>query len=58
MEEPPEADGGGNQDESDGLVAAEGIALGRAPLLLGDLLVMRLDAGFDQLAPHGPAARL
>lgn len=47
MEEPPHADGRCKKDESEGLVAAEGVALGFAPFFSGYLLVMWLDAGLN-----------
>lgn len=52
MKEPPGTDDGGEEDESDGLVAAEGEALGFALLLFGDLLEMRLNMSVDHGCFH------
>jgi len=47
MQQPPEADRGGENHQSEDLVTPERVPLPLARLLLGDLLVIRLDAGFD-----------
>jgi hypothetical protein len=48
MQKPPETDRSGENQQSEDLVTPEGTRLLLARFFLGDLLVMRLDAGADQ----------
>jgi hypothetical protein len=47
VEETPEENESRNQNQAEGLITAIETALGFARLLLGELLKMRLDAGFN-----------
>ncbi len=49
MEEPPNKDHRRNNKQAEGLVAMECAPLFFAPLLLGHLLLIRLDAAFNHL---------
>ena len=47
VEEPPDEDRSGDEEEAEGLVAAEGSTLLDAPLVFGQLFLVWLDAAFD-----------
>jgi hypothetical protein len=47
VEEPPEENDECHNDQTEGLVAAKGTTLLFAQLILGQLLLIRLDAAFD-----------
>jgi hypothetical protein len=49
MEEPPDENDGRHNDQAEGLVAPECAPLFFAPLLLGNLLQIWLDAAFDHV---------
>lgn len=51
MEEPPDEDGCGEEEEAEGLIADEGAALGEAAFVLSELFAVGLDASRD----HGGA---
>jgi len=54
VEEPPDAGGRSEDEQADDLIAPVDAPLPVAPLLLGDLLLVRLDAGFN----HGAFSML
>jgi hypothetical protein len=47
VEEPPDKNHGCHDEQTEGLVAAEGSTLLIAPLIFGQLLLVGLDAAFD-----------
>jgi len=47
MKEPPDEDGCGDDEQAEGLIAAEEAALFGAALVFGQLLLVGLDAAFD-----------
>jgi len=49
MKEPPDQYRRRDDEQSEDLIAAKGAALNFAPLVLGDLLTVRLDAAFNHL---------
>jgi len=47
VEEPPDEDGGSDDEKAEGLIAAEEAALCLSPFVFGELLIVRFNAAFD-----------